>query len=176
MEGRAFGKGIWDKEGEALQELQDRVPPFDHETARQIVREELGAAGEDLLETMGDHPIAAATLGQVYRAEVNGKLVALKVQRPGVMRGVAADSFIIRSAAGALEMLRNPMSGERLIKPALVAAWSVFSCFAFCVLARSACRVPRHSCCVHAFGTHTHPRPLPNLAKPLQRRILQSPL
>ena len=109
----------------ALQELQDRVPPFDHETAKQIVREELGVAGQGLIESMGDAPIAAATLGQVYRAQVDGKSVALKVQRPGVMTAVAADSFIIRSVARVLEMLRNPITGERLIKPYIVAGWSV---------------------------------------------------
>jgi len=110
------GEGV----ASALQELQDRVPPFDHQKARQIVGKELGEAGQELLDTMGDKPVAAATLGQVYRAKVGGKWVALKVQRPGVMSGVAADSIIVRSVAGGLEMLRNPWSGERLIKPALV--------------------------------------------------------
>lgn len=109
----------------ALQELQDRVPPFDDAKARHIVREELGMAGKDLLESMGEEPVAAATLGQVYRAQVNGKSVALKVQRPHVMEAVAADSFIIRSIASALEMLRSPISGDRLIKPYLVAGWCV---------------------------------------------------
>jgi predicted unusual protein kinase regulating ubiquinone biosynthesis (AarF/ABC1/UbiB family) len=104
----------------ALQELQDRVPPFDHATARRIISEELGEAGRELLDTMGQETVAAATLGQVYKAKAGGKAVAVKVQRPGVMQAVAADSLILRSAAGALEMLRNPLTGQRLIKPALV--------------------------------------------------------
>ena len=104
----------------ALQELQDRVPAFDNDIARQIIREELGAAAQELLDTMGRETVAAATLGQVYRAKVGGNAVAVKVQRPGIMRGVAADSFIVRWAAAVLELLRDPTSGDRLIKPALV--------------------------------------------------------
>ena len=92
------GEGI----ASALQELQDRVPPFDHERARQIVRDELGDAAEELLSTMGNETVAAATLGQVYRAQVGGKSVALKVQRPSVMSKVAADSVILRAVAAAL--------------------------------------------------------------------------
>lgn len=73
----------------ALQELQDRIPGFDDQVARTIISEELGERGRELLDSMGDQPVAAATLGQVYKAQVDGKWVALKVQRPGVMRAVA---------------------------------------------------------------------------------------
>jgi len=76
----------------ALSTLQDDMKPFDGETAKDIVWRELH--GRDI--TMGDleslmanltQPVAAASIGQVYRAHLSGVGdVAVKVQRPGVRR------------------------------------------------------------------------------------------
>eukprot|EP00898_Chlorokybus_atmophyticus_P004377 jgi/Chlat1/4940/Chrsp31S04787 len=67
-----------------LESLQDRVPPFDHTVARQIIEEELGRPVEAVFDSFEDVPIAAASLGQVHRAVLNGKQVVIKVQRPGL--------------------------------------------------------------------------------------------
>lgn len=67
--------------------------------------EDLGMRGTpegdaaDLLATMEDVTVASASLGQVYRATVGNKTVAVKVQRPGVLKEVAADSVIVRFGA-----------------------------------------------------------------------------
>lgn len=90
------------------------------------MREELGADADELLASMGAQPVAAATLGQVYKARAGGKDVAVKVQRPNIMTAVAADSVLLRAGAAALEMVRNPVNGERVIKPELVAACDEF--------------------------------------------------
>jgi len=117
---------VGDSLASELQALQDQIPPFSHLEARRIVQEELGEAAEELLRWMGDKPVAAATLGQVYKAKVKGRDVAVKVQRPDILAPVAADSLILRTGAAALEMVRNPLTGERVLKPELVAACDEF--------------------------------------------------
>ena len=52
-----------------------------------------------LLGTLSASPVAAASLGQVYRATVNGVDVAVKVQRPHLREQVAADFLIARWGA-----------------------------------------------------------------------------
>jgi uncharacterized membrane protein len=117
---------VGDSLASELQALQDQIPPFSHLEARRIVQEELGEAADELLRWMGEKPVAAATLGQVYKAQVRGRDVAVKVQRPDILAPVAADSLILRTGAAALEMLRNPLTGERVLKPELVAACDEF--------------------------------------------------
>lgn len=48
-----------------LQKLQDRVPPFSNMEAKQIILESLGKPAEEVYAEMSEHPIAAASLGQV---------------------------------------------------------------------------------------------------------------
>ena len=50
-----------------LTRLQDDLPAFDHGVALATVQEELGAPVEQLFEEFPDAPVAAASLGQVYR-------------------------------------------------------------------------------------------------------------
>lgn len=75
--------------------LQDEVPPADWEAARVVLEDELGPV-EDNFESFDSDPISGASLGQVYRAEVDGEPVAVKVRRPGVESLVEADLRVIR--------------------------------------------------------------------------------
>ena len=80
---------------EELSELQDRVPPAPWPEAREVVEAELGPVEERFAE-FDTEPISGASLGQVYRARVDGQDVAVKVRRPGVEDLVAADLRVVR--------------------------------------------------------------------------------
>mmetsp|Transcript_3110 Transcript_3110/g.5472 ORF Transcript_3110/g.5472 Transcript_3110/m.5472 type:complete len:779 (-) Transcript_3110:1060-3396(-) len=67
-----------------LSELQDRVPGFPAERARKIIEKELNVRVDDVFQSFENAPVAAASLGQVHRAQINGKKVVVKVQREGL--------------------------------------------------------------------------------------------
>ena len=81
-----------------LTKLQDDLPSFDHAIALRTVEEELGAPVEQLFEDFPDVPVAAASLGQVYKARLHGQhWVAVKVQRPNLAFILRRDMVLIRS-------------------------------------------------------------------------------
>ena len=91
---------------EELTRLQDQLPPFDNATAYRFIEEELGDSPDLIYAELTASPIAAASLGQVYRGRLKtGEDVAVKVQRPGLAQSIALDTYILRGLA-ALAMRR----------------------------------------------------------------------
>ena len=81
-----------------LQQLCDKVPSFDSKIAMKQLEMELGKPWTEIYSELTPEPIAAASLGQVYRGKLmTGEDVAVKVQRPGVLETVTVDLYIIRS-------------------------------------------------------------------------------
>lgn len=80
-----------------LSQLQDKVPPAPWPEARQVVEAELGPIEEHFAEFDTD-AISGASLGQVYRAKIDGQSVAVKVRRPGIEGLVEADLTAIHWA------------------------------------------------------------------------------
>ncbi len=88
--------------GDDLGRLRDRLPPFPTIVARAEVEQALGRPLDGFLNDFGD-PIAAASLAQAHRAVLaDGRIVAVKVLRPGIEQRVAKDSATLRLAAGLL--------------------------------------------------------------------------
>uniref|UniRef100_A0A7C8YWW8 Protein kinase domain-containing protein n=1 Tax=Opuntia streptacantha TaxID=393608 RepID=A0A7C8YWW8_OPUST len=87
---------------EELSVLQDRINPFSNEVALNTIEQELGVAIDEIFSEISLDPVAAASLGQVYKARLrqNGRMVAVKVQRPGVKAAIALDILILRFIAG----------------------------------------------------------------------------
>ncbi len=75
----------------AIGRLQDQVPADPASEIRKVVEEEFGQPVPDVFESFDDTPVAAASLGQVHRARVEGRDVVVKVLRPGVAAAVALD-------------------------------------------------------------------------------------
>jgi len=81
--------------------LQDDVPPFPDKEAFAIMERQLGRRLEDVFSSISERPVAAASLGQVYKAVLRdtGEEVAVKVQRPGVEPVILRDLYIFRNLA-----------------------------------------------------------------------------
>lgn len=85
---------------EELSKLQDRVPAFNYAKAQKITESDLGKSIAELYRHFDPIPIAAASLGQVHRAELHsGEAVVVKVQRPGLLKLFAIDLGILKQIA-----------------------------------------------------------------------------
>src|SRR5919107_736054 len=75
-----------------LGELRDAAPKVRFADMRKVMESELGESIEEAFEAFETEPVAAASIGQVYRARLHdGRDVAVKVQYPGVAQAVRAD-------------------------------------------------------------------------------------
>jgi predicted unusual protein kinase regulating ubiquinone biosynthesis (AarF/ABC1/UbiB family) len=83
-----------------LTRLQDDLPAFPHAIALATIEAELGAPADQLFREFPGYPVAAASLGQVYKAQLeDGHWVAVKVQRPDLPFILRRDLAIIRLLA-----------------------------------------------------------------------------
>jgi predicted unusual protein kinase regulating ubiquinone biosynthesis (AarF/ABC1/UbiB family) len=72
--------------------LRDAAPTVTFRDMRKVIEEELGERLKDVFDDFDEEPVAAASIGQVYRARLtDGREVAVKVQYPGVAAAVRAD-------------------------------------------------------------------------------------
>jgi predicted unusual protein kinase regulating ubiquinone biosynthesis (AarF/ABC1/UbiB family) len=71
-----------------LGSLQSKAPPLPYHKVREAIIRELGDAPEKLFEGFEEEPCAAASIGQVHRARLDGVPVAVKVQYPGIDRAI----------------------------------------------------------------------------------------
>ncbi|MEQ1762943.1 MAG: AarF/ABC1/UbiB kinase family protein [Pyrinomonadaceae bacterium] len=95
----------------ALGELQDNVPPFPNEIAFARIEKELGLKINEVYKEFELKPVAAASLGQVYRARLHtGEEVAVKVQRPNLEATIKGDLEILKKVANFAE--RYPQLNE----------------------------------------------------------------
>lgn len=85
---------------EELSKLQDRVPAFSYEQVVVIIKQDLGKPVNELFLSFDPIPLAAASLGQVHKAQLHsGEEVVVKVQRPGLKKLFTIDLQILRGIA-----------------------------------------------------------------------------
>jgi predicted unusual protein kinase regulating ubiquinone biosynthesis (AarF/ABC1/UbiB family) len=83
-----------------LVKLQDQLPAFDNGLAYQIIETELDRSIGEIFCELSPRPVAAASLGQVYRGRlVSGEEVAVKVQRPNLRPLLTKDLYLMRWVA-----------------------------------------------------------------------------
>ena len=89
------------KYAKGLTGLQDAVPPFSGKLGRSVIEQELDIKIDSVFSSLSAEPVAAASIGQVYRGTLreSGIEVAVKVQRPQVLQNVALDLYMMRSLA-----------------------------------------------------------------------------
>ncbi|MCY0869929.1 MAG: AarF/UbiB family protein [Firmicutes bacterium] len=96
-----------------LTQLQDAVPAAPYDGIRQRIEQELGASVAALFQSFEEEATAAASLGQVHRATMSdGRVVAVKVLRPGIERLADADLAALRTITRFLQ--RFTKFGRRL--------------------------------------------------------------
>ncbi|MEQ8754521.1 MAG: AarF/ABC1/UbiB kinase family protein [Coleofasciculus sp. G1-WW12-02] len=85
---------------EELSKLQDRVPAFNYDQVEAIVKKDLGKSVSELFGNFDPIPLAAASLGQVHKAQLqSGEEVVVKVQRPGLQKLFTIDLQILKGIA-----------------------------------------------------------------------------
>ena len=100
---------------EQLRVLQDRLPPFSTDVAKQSFKLEIGLDADDVFSDFSE-PVAAASIAQVHRGELKdtGQSVAIKVLRPEIERAFQKDLDTFYFAARLVEFV-SPKS--RRLKP-----------------------------------------------------------
>lgn len=89
---------------EELKKLQDSVPPFPFTEVKAVIEEEFKDKLENIYKEFDEKPAAAASISQVHRARLgSGKLVAVKVQRPGIDRLIEIDLHILKDLVRLIE-------------------------------------------------------------------------
>ena len=76
-----------------LAKLRDAAPTVSFKQMKRVIEEDLEESISDVFASFDEEPIAAASIGQVYKATLkrDGRQVAVKVQYPGVAGAVRAD-------------------------------------------------------------------------------------
>ena len=103
----------------ALQQLQDDVEPFDTQEAYAVIERELGRPIGDIFARIDDRPMAAGSIGQVYRARLRGGgEVVVKVKRPGIERIIRDDLDLLMIVARRAERVEDirPYRPTRMVE------------------------------------------------------------
>lgn len=108
---------------DALARLQDDVAAFSFEQVRQTIEDELGVRLSKAFSRLDELPSAAASLGQVHRAALrDGRQVAVKVQRPGIVEQIHVDLEALGELAAFLD--KHSEAGRRYNAAGIIAEFS----------------------------------------------------
>lgn len=89
-----------------LFDLLDRMPSFDYSEVDRVFREDLGRGPSEVFDDFERAPFASASIGQVHRATLAGRPLAVKVRRPDALRNFGGDISLMRAAIWLITRLR----------------------------------------------------------------------
>ncbi len=94
--------------------LQDQVPPFESETAKQIIRDTYDDRVQHVFSEFDEHPVASASVAQVHYAHLKeeDEEVVVKILRPGITEVIDRDVRLLYTLAGLMQKYWS--EGERL--------------------------------------------------------------
>jgi len=113
-----------------LARLQDQVPPFDGQLARQVIERSFGRPVSECFVDFDDVPVASASVAQVHKAWLRqpdgsrGREVAVKVLRPGILPVIEQDLALLRTLARWAEV--GLADGKRLRPGEVVAEFDKY--------------------------------------------------
>ncbi|KAJ8609545.1 hypothetical protein CTAYLR_006042 [Chrysophaeum taylorii] len=113
---------------EELALLQDSVEAFDTDVAIAQIKKELEVANlTEVFAHISEEPVAAASLAQVYKAQLTtGEWVAVKVQRPRILEVVSKDLYVLRRAVEIYQRLMDRFAPQQKTNyVALLNEWAV---------------------------------------------------
>jgi len=85
---------------------QYSAPPLSYPLVVKTFKENLGKSPDALFDTFSKNAVNAASIGQVHKAEVDGKTLAVKVQYPGVADSISSDLKMVRPIAARMFNIR----------------------------------------------------------------------
>jgi predicted unusual protein kinase regulating ubiquinone biosynthesis (AarF/ABC1/UbiB family) len=96
-----------------LARLQNQAPSMPYENVARVVTQELGRPPEEAYQHFEHEPMAAASLGQVHRAQLSdGREVAVKVQYPGIAAALTSDLDNLGAVVRALSSTTRALDGR----------------------------------------------------------------
>jgi len=100
-QGMSMDQGFLPEEfAEVMSQAQYSVPPINKALVRSIIKKELGSYPEQLFAKFDTEAFAAASIGQVHRAELkDGQKVAIKIQYPNVRETISSDLAVGKTIA-----------------------------------------------------------------------------
>jgi ubiquinone biosynthesis protein len=108
-----------------LAKLQDRVPPFPGAQSVAMVEHAFGRRTDEVFASFDAEPVASASIAQVHFATLrDGREVAVKVLRPGMLTAIERDLALLHRLAGWVE--RVSVDGKRLKPREVVAEFDMY--------------------------------------------------
>lgn len=86
---------------------QFSVPPLSAPLVRKTFKKYLGKYPEDLFDTFAAQSVNAASIGQVHKANLDGKELAVKIQYPGVADSISSDLALVKPIASRMFNLKG---------------------------------------------------------------------
>ncbi|MEM9691255.1 MAG: AarF/ABC1/UbiB kinase family protein [Myxococcota bacterium] len=93
------GDWIPEEAAEILAKLQGRAEPVDFDLLRKVLEEDIGDEAIARLDNLNPEAAASASIGQVHRATVDGRPVAVKIQYPGIADSIDSDLAVLEKVA-----------------------------------------------------------------------------